>query len=65
MKMLFNNGALFVKIYDTGHIRIGNVSGAIFELSPQHRLYAACVTERQPCTLKMLYDTLLQEYMTP
>ena len=64
MKMLFNNGAYFVGIFPTGHIRVGNVSGAVFELAPRHRLYAACVTERQPGTVKMLYDTLHEEYMT-
>jgi hypothetical protein len=64
MKMLFNNGAYFVAIFPSGHVRIGNVTGLSFDFGPTHRLYAACVTERQPGTVKMLYDTLCDEYLS-
>lgn len=63
MKMLFNNGVFFVGIFPTGHIRIGKINGAVFELRVQHRLYAACVAEHQPDTVRMLYDTLQEEYL--
>lgn len=64
MKRLFNNGAYFISIDAAGYVRIGNVTGAIFELTPKHRLYATIVCARQADEVGMLYKTLKDEYQT-
>jgi len=63
MKILMNTGVWLIAIIPTtGRLRICKVNGAMFEIASDHRLYAACVVERQPGTIAMLYQTLCEEY---
>lgn len=62
MKILFNNGVFIVSIFPTGEVRVGKINGNLYGIRPGDRLYAACVTERQPDTVRMLYETLKDEH---